>query len=96
MHEALRSQHFFDQLREDLILHFTPRRMFGRLQRYNHVEDIQEAASVLRLSLSESQVVANIIDGLSPSRRSRLVSQQVPVSYEDLSRLCVHDHNIRI
>jgi hypothetical protein len=73
--------------------------MFGRLQRdkeplSNYVEDIKEAASVLRLFLSESQVVANIIDGLSPSRRSRLVSQQAPVSYEDLSRLCVHDHNI--
>jgi hypothetical protein len=56
----------FDSLRQEL---------FGRLQREDetlaeYVESIIEVAAVLKLSLSEVEVVANITDGLSSSQRS--------------------------
>jgi hypothetical protein len=90
----------FNQLHEDVICSFVPRRrfdrlrqMFGRLQREAeslaaYVESIRQAALVLRLSLSETEIVANIIDGLSKSQRSRLIFKTPPVTSQDLEQLC--------
>jgi hypothetical protein len=106
--DALLAGHNFDNFHSDLILFFIPRRMFdslrqelfGRLQREDetlaeYVESIKDAAAVLKLSLSEVEVVANITDGLGSSQRCRLVFEKAPRTYGDLDQLCVHDNNIR-
>ena len=106
--DALQAGQTFDDFHNNLILFFIPRRMFdslrqelfGRLQKEEetlaeYVESIKEAAAVLKLSLSEIEVVSNITDGLSSSQRSRLVFEKAPQTYMDLDQLCVHDNNIR-
>jgi hypothetical protein len=106
--EALGASVDFDQFHEDAIQYFVSRRvfeqlrqeMFGRLQREEeslstYAQSIKDAATVLRLSLSETEVVAVVMDGLSPSQRSRLVFQKLPVTFRELDQLCIHYHNIR-
>ena len=107
--EALRTSVDFDRFHEDVIQYVVPRRrfeqlrqdMFGRLQREEeslsaYAESIKDAVTVLRLALSETEVVAVITDGLSPSQRSRLVFQKLPVTFRELDQLGTYDHNIRV
>ena len=77
----------FEQLRQD---------MFGRLQREEeslstYAESIKDAATALRLSLSEAEV-AVIMDSLSSSQRSRLVFQKLPATFGELDQLYIYDH----
>ena len=107
--EALRTSVDFDRFHEDVIQYVVPRRrfeqlcqdMFGRLQREEeslsaYAESIKDAATVLRLALSETEVVAVIMDGLSPSQRSRLVFQKLPVTFRELDQLGTYEYNIRV
>lgn len=59
-----------------------------------YAESIKDAATALRLSLLEAEVVAVTMYGLSPNQRSRLIFQKLPVTFGD-GQLCIHDHNIR-
>ena len=106
--EALRTSVDFDRFHEDVIQYVVPRRrfeqlcqdMFGRLQREEeslsaYAESIKDAATVL-LALSETEVVAVIMDGLSPSQRSRLVFQKLPVTFRELDQLGTYEYNIRV
>jgi hypothetical protein len=73
--------------------------MFGRLQREDesfstYVNSIKDAAVVLQLPVSEKEIVSNIVEGLSPTQRSRFVFQLPPDNLGALDRLCVYDQNI--
>jgi hypothetical protein len=73
--------------------------MFARLQREEeslsaYSNAVKKAAQVLRLSLSEAEIVANIVDGLSKTQRSRLIFKNSPVTFRDVEELRVHDQNV--
>lgn len=97
----------FGQFHMDLLRFFVPRRMFdvlkqdlfGRLQGQDesfsaYVNSIKDTATILQLPVSEGEIVANILEGLSPGQRTRFVFQPCPDSLEALDRICVHDQNI--
>jgi hypothetical protein len=49
---------------------------------------------VLKLSLWETEIIANIISGLSKTQRSRLVFKNPSVTFQDLDQLCDYDQNV--
>jgi hypothetical protein len=88
---ALKEQWTFDCLHGSLLEYFVPRRLFDQLKRERYdqlqaenelfaayINSVKEAAVVLRLPVSESDIVSNIIEGLSPTQRSRFVFQKFP------------------
>ena len=103
---ALKEQWTFDCLHGSLLEYFVPRRLFDQLKRERYdrlqaenesfaayINSVKEAAVVLRLPVSESDIVSNIIEGLSPTQRSRFVFQKYPTSFTDLDRLAILDQN---
>ena len=58
-----------------------------------YVTSIKEAAVLLKLQVSEQDVVNNMIEGLAPEQRSRFVFQHLPTSFAELDRIAVHDQN---
>jgi hypothetical protein len=100
--QAVSDKWSFDQFPEDVIWPFVPGRrfdrlrqeMFGRLQREEEAlaaysAATKQAAQVLRLSLSETEIVANIVDGLNKTQRSRLIFKNPPATFQELDQLCV-------
>lgn len=57
---------------------------------------IRSAARILRLPMSEGEVVQVILEGVTPQERSRLVFAERPRSYSDLDRLCVMSRTIEM
>ena len=57
--------------------------------------DIRKAGRVLRLGLSETEVIQAILEGLNPQERSRLVFADRPRCFADLYRLCVVSNTVR-
>jgi hypothetical protein len=99
--QALNNGRAFDQLHEDIILSFIPRRRFdhlreervARLQREEeslsaYSNAVKKAAQVLRLSLSDAEIVANIVDGLSKTQHSRLIFK-IHLQLSEIWRSCV-------
>jgi hypothetical protein len=104
---ALGSRLSFAQFHADVLQFFVPKRLFdtlrqdlfGRLQGENepfssYVSSIKQAAVVLKLPVTEKEIVSNILEGLSPTQRTRFVFQSPPDNFESLDRLCVQDQNI--
>jgi hypothetical protein len=104
---ALTRRFTFEQFHSDVLQFFVPRRIFdnlkqdlyGRLQREKesfqaYASSIRDAATVLRLPVSDQELIDNILDGLSPLQRSRLAFQKRPSSWAEVDRLCIHDQNI--
>jgi hypothetical protein len=105
---ALSHDWSFDQFHGDVICSFVPRRRFnrlkqeicGRLQREQeslatYFEDFKQAALVLRFSLSETEIVANIVRGLSKTQqRSCLIFKNPRATFQELDQLCVLDQNV--
>ena len=76
-------------------------RLFYRVQGHGEklnvfITSIKSAARVLRVDVSEAEVVRVILEGLNPQERSRLVFLERPRSFEDLSRACVFARTIQM
>jgi hypothetical protein len=104
---ALSQRFTVDQFQGDVLEHLVPRclfdnlkqELFGRLQRADesftaYVTSLKQAARVLKLPLTQREVIDNIVDGLSPQQRSRFVFEARPVTWADIDRLCIHYCNM--
>jgi hypothetical protein len=104
---ALNSGSSFEQFHFDVLQFFVPRRLFESLKqnlfrRLQHsdesfpayVSSVRDAALVLKLPVSEQEIINNILDGLSPAQRSHFVFQTRPSTWADVDSLCVHDRNV--
>jgi hypothetical protein len=60
----------------------------------SYVQAISDAALVLRIQENEAQMVERIVEGFSPSQRTRLVFQTPPPSLRHLEQLTALDRNI--
>lgn len=91
-----------DQFHGSLVENFLPGRLrenlrqerFCRLQRHGEelahfVNSVKLAAKVLRIPMTEREIVEVIIEGITPEARSRLVFCSRPTSFVELSRICV-------
>jgi hypothetical protein len=105
--QALSDGHSFDRFHEQLLKRFVPARQLSqlRVERYervqasneplaSYIQSVREAALVLRITETESQVLERIIEGLKPNQRARFVFQGPPNSFQQLEHLVVVDRNI--
>jgi hypothetical protein len=105
--QAISNKENFENFHERLLRHFISVRemsclgiaKYERVQRQNerffcYVEAIRGAALVLRIRENEAQAVQRIIEGLTPTQRSRFVFQLPPASFEQLEQLAIVDRNI--
>jgi len=84
------------RMREDLKM-----RMFFRSQGIYedlaaYVTDRRSASRVLRVGLSEAEVVQSILDGITPEERSRLVFFPKPTTFAGLDKLVVEAKNMQL
>jgi hypothetical protein len=104
---ALSQRLTVDQFQENVLEHLVQRRLFynlkqelfGRLQRADesftaYVTSLRQVARVLKLPLTEREIIDNIVDGLSPQQRSRFVFEIRPATWADIDRLCIHYRNM--
>lgn len=104
---ALQGTWEFERLHREILECFIPRRLFEQLRRekYERLQrdgetfatyicSVKDAARVLRLPVSERDVVNNIIEGLAPTQRSSFVFQAMPTNYRDLDQLAILDQNL--
>ena len=61
---------------------------------FSYVQAIRDAALVLRIKENEAQVVQRIIEGLTPTQRSRFIFQLPPSSFAQLEQLAIVEQNI--
>jgi hypothetical protein len=103
---ALQEGWTFERFHRDMLDSFIPRRLFEKLRRERYeslqreeepfamyINSIKATAVVLRLPVSEREVVNNIVEGLAPAQHSRFVFQKLPTSFGELDRLAVLDQN---
>ncbi|KAJ8891582.1 hypothetical protein PR048_004110 [Dryococelus australis] len=60
----------------------------------SHIADVKEAAIVLRLLVSEAEVVSTIVDGLNPVESSRAVFSYRPHTFPDLDTFCINSTDV--
>lgn len=60
-----------------------------------YISDIREAKEILRLDVTEMEVVINILTGLNPSVRSCLTFCSRPNNYRELDALCIEAMNVQ-
>jgi hypothetical protein len=75
------------------------RDMYERVQQHGeslatYVQAVCDAALVLRITETEEQTVAHIVEGLTPVQRARFVFQTVPSTFAHLDLMAVLDRNI--
>lgn len=98
----------FQQFHKEVIDAFIPDRVFSTLKQNlflrcqgnleslsEYISDIREAKEILRLELTEGDVVRNIVTGLNPSVRNCLTFCSRPNNYKDLDALCIEVLNIQ-
>lgn len=97
----------FELFHQEILDYFIPSRLreqlkqrrFFRLQRSSEtlasfVTDIKLVAKVLRVGMSELEIVGVILDGVAPEERSRLVFSSRPTNFAELDRLCVTSRSV--
>ena len=105
--QAISNKENFENFHERLLRHFIPvRAMSGlRIAKYervqgqdehffSYVEAIRDAALVLRIKEKEAQAVQRILEGLTPTQRSRFIFQLPPSSFAQLEQLAIVDRSI--
>ncbi len=80
-----------ESLRRDFV--HRPQRFGEPLSMY--IASIVEQSELLMCEMSESEIVENIVLGISPEERSRLTFVGVPNSIRDLERMCIHTQNVK-
>lgn len=104
---AINTNSSFDQFHGEVLKYFIPQRLlsaiereqFYRLQLSNeplssYIVSIREAAALLRLNLSECEIVTTICSGLNPAERSRLIFHGRPTSFQQLNEMSVQAQNM--
>lgn len=97
----------FDEFHADVLAFFVPFRVMERLrvdrlfrpQAFaetfsQYVCDVRTVVSVLRLGISEQELIDIILQGLKPDERSRLVFANKPTSFGELERLAILSRSI--
>lgn len=105
--EAIFSNLSIDQLHEVLIRHFIPTSIYEQMKRdlvhrvqgnnemlAHYISEVRENSQVLRVNLTETEVVETILIGLSPAERSRLALMPRPCNFFQLEQLCIHSANV--
>jgi hypothetical protein len=105
--KALTLRETFDFFHERVLLQFIPSRQLGqlrvelyeRVQREGeslsaYIQSVKDAALVLRIKESESEVVNRILEGLTMTQIARFVFQAPPKNFEQLEHLVVVDRNM--
>lgn len=72
-------------------LFYRPQRLKEPLNSY--ITEIKQIALVLRLALSELEIINVILEGLSPDVRSCLAFTNRPVDFNELDKMCVQVSN---
>ena len=106
LRQALVNAEEFDSFHSRLLEHCVPERQLSQLKldRYErgqregepfvkYCQAIQDAALVLRINESETQIVKRILEGLTTYQRARFVFQSAPTNLQELERLFVIDRN---
>lgn len=106
--ECLKKNASFDDFHEEALNFFVPFRVMEQLRvrrvfrpqshsesLSQYVGDIRTVGRVLRLSMSENQMVDIVLQGLNPEERSRLVFAPRPVSFADLERLAILSRSVQ-
>ena len=60
----------------------------------HYISEIRESSLLLKVNLSEPQLVETILVGLSPEERSRLVLINRPNTFAELEQCCIHSSNV--
>ena len=107
LNQALEEREPFEHFHARLLHHFIPARQLSilRMEKYERVQEeqeslamyvqaVREAALVLRITESEAEVVARIVQGLNPVQRARFVFQALPSTFAQLEQLAVVDRNV--
>jgi hypothetical protein len=105
--QALTLREQFDSFHERVLLQFIPARqlcqlrveLYERVQREGeslsmYIQSVKNAALVLRIKESESEVVNRILEGLIMTQRARFVFQAPPKNLAQLEHLIMVDRNI--
>jgi hypothetical protein len=105
--QALTLREPFDSFHERVLQQFIPCRqlcqlrveLYERVQREDeslstYIQSVKDAALVLRIKESETEVVNRILEGLAMTQRARFVFQAPPKNLAQLEHLIVVDRNI--
>lgn len=84
------------RMREDLKMQMFYRSQGLRESLAAYCTEVRSASRVLRLDLSEEEVVQVILDGITPEERSRLVFCSKPVTFAELDQLVVTARNVQL
>jgi hypothetical protein len=109
LEQSLVARDSFETFHEHLLQRFIPKRLLLqlRIQRYERVQAhdeslaayvraVREAASVLRITETELQVVQRILEGLTPNQRAKFVFQTPPCTFQQLDLLVIVDREISV
>ncbi|XP_039284238.1 uncharacterized protein LOC120351356 [Nilaparvata lugens] len=104
---AINSNISFDQFHKGILQYFIPQRLLSAIERErfyrlqssqeplcSYIVSIREAASLLRINLSEAEIVHTICSGLNPAERSRLIFQERPTTFQALNEMSVLSQNL--
>ncbi|XP_039291296.1 uncharacterized protein LOC120352986 [Nilaparvata lugens] len=97
----------FNEFHGELLHYFIPSRLISVIEREHYyrlqmpneplstyILAIKNSAKLLRLNKSEEEIVNDICSGLNPEERSRLVFQNKPSSFAQLTEMSVTSQNI--
>ncbi|KAG8271441.1 hypothetical protein J6590_062253 [Homalodisca vitripennis] len=106
--DCLKRRASFDEFHAQVIEYFIPGRVMERLRveriyrlqapgetLSQFVGEIRGVAQILRLDLSERQLVDIILEGINLEDRCRLVFCTRPTSWADLDRLCIASRGVQ-
>jgi hypothetical protein len=105
--KAINDKETLDQFHDRVLRQFVPNRLlqqlrveeYERVQRLDeplsmYIRAVRDAALVLRISETEWQTVARIVEGLTPEQRARFLFQEIPTTFQQLEKLAVVDRNV--
>jgi hypothetical protein len=106
VNQAIRVKQDFEGFHETVLKQCVPTRQLAKLraemyesvqaegeQLTVYIQAIKDAAAVLRIAETEEEMIARIVDGLSPTQRPRFVFQKTSVSFAQLEKLNIVDKN---
>lgn len=105
--DAVNNQLSIDRLHTQIIQHFIPTGIYDELKRNtvmrtqghgerlaNFIAEVRQAARVLKVDLTEFELVETILSRLSPEERSRLALISRPRNFTELEQCCIYSSNV--